>query len=99
MQIVTGSVQCLRITFGDNQNVRCGEKPVIRRGQTINIIGSSFKLGNTLWFGKKKVFPRLVMKGGVSLEADVPESLPVGICNIYVSNEKENSNVVSVEVQ
>lgn len=99
VEIVIGSAQCLRITLVHNQNVRCGEKPVIHRGQTIRIVGSGFRLGNTVWFGNEKAIPRLVMTGGASLDVDVPDSLLPGLCDIYVSNEMGTSNVVSVEVQ
>jgi hypothetical protein len=74
------AVQPLRIS-----NIQNGE--LIHPGRQIIIGGSGFLLANTVWFGTQSVAAKLVISGGPMLKVEVPATIPLGRCDVYVSND------------
>jgi photosystem II stability/assembly factor-like uncharacterized protein len=92
VEITIRPAEHLRVT-----NIQDGEP--IHPGQTIFLIGSGFLLENTVWFGEQSVPAKLVITGASTLELDVPSSIPLGTCEIRVSNALGQSDPVSVVVE
>jgi photosystem II stability/assembly factor-like uncharacterized protein len=88
-EVAIRAAQPLRIS-----NIQNGEP--IHPGQEIILSGSGFLLENTVWFGAQSVPAKLVISGGPMLIVDVPASIPLGRCEVHVSNDTGNSDIVSV---
>jgi photosystem II stability/assembly factor-like uncharacterized protein len=86
------AAQHLRIS-----NIQNGEP--IHPGQQIILSGSGFLLENTVWFGTQSVPAKLIISGGPMLMVYVPASIPSGHCEIHVSNDTGNSDIVSVIIE
>jgi hypothetical protein len=91
-EVTIRGAQPLRIS-----NIQNGE--AIHPGQEIILSGSGFLLENTVWFGAQSVAAKLVISGGPILVVEVPASIPVGRCDIYVSNDGGKSDSVSATIK
>jgi len=71
----------------------------IHPGQQILLTGSGFLLENKVWFGTQSVAAKLIISGAPILQVSVPDSVPPGRCEIYVSNATGKSDIVDVIIE
>jgi photosystem II stability/assembly factor-like uncharacterized protein len=80
-------------------NLNINNGAAIHPGQEIFISGRGFLLENQVWFDELSVPGELIISGGPMLRLTVPRSVPLGLCDVYVSNAAGKSSVFTVEIE